>query len=278
MEYKREDIPFRPEYKELETRSEKTILLIYKKNHMLLLKARKNVEAPDEKEHPELKKGIKEKFFMGYFREVPCYCTEWQEKVPIPEAFEWVYLNDASWIGDKNFFFTCVRGRTFLNWHHASRFCGYCGEQTTFKEDERAKRCLGCGNVSYPHIAPAIIVGVTKGDKLLLAHNANFPEGLYSIIAGYVEQGESLEQAVRREVEEEVGIKVKNIKYYGSTPWYNGDSLMLGFTAEYESGEITVDHEEIVDANWYDKDNFPILPSPISIAHQIITDLLGLSK
>ena len=213
---------------------------------------------------------------MGYYKEIPCYCGEWQEDVALPEGFEWVYLNEACWVEDRDLFFTCVRGRSFLNWHYGTLFCGHCGGSNHFKENERAKICPRCGTVNYPRISPAIIVGIKKGDKLLLAHNEHFRQGLYSIIAGYVEQGESVEQAVRREVEEEVGIQIKNIQYYGSTPWYNGDSLILGFTAEYESGEIQVDQEEIVDAGWYSKECLPLLPSPISIARSIINELLGL--
>ena len=112
-----------------------------------------------------------------------------------------------------------------------------------------------------------------------MAHNSGFKEGLYSVIAGFVEQGETLENAVKREVYEEVGIKVKNIRYFQSRPWDSMDSLMLGFIADYESGEIKVDGKEIVDAKWCDKDHMPeVLPSKISTAWHIINEIMGLEK
>ena len=120
-------------------------------------------------------------------------------------------------------------------------------------------------------------MGIKKGDEILMAHNSGFREGLYSIIAGFVEQGETIEMAVRREVYEEVGIKVKNIRYFQSRPWNSIDSLMMGFTAEYESGEIKVDGKEIVDAKWCDKAHMPeVLPDKISTAWEIINALMGL--
>ncbi len=122
-------------------------------------------------------------------------------------------------------------------------------------------------------------MGIKKGKQVLLAHNANFREGLYSIIAGFVEQGETLETAVKREIYEEVGLKVKNIRYVQSRPWLSLDSLMLGFIAEYESGEIKVDGKEILDAGWYDKNHLPpLLPEKITIARCIINEILGLEN
>ena len=122
----------------------------------------------------------------------------------------------------------------------------------------------------FPRLAPAVIVAVTKGDKILLAHSSEWRGKLYSVLAGFVEPGETFEECVEREIMEEVGIKVKNIRYFGSRPWPFPHSLMVGFTAEYESGEITIDQVEITDAQWFTSDNLPLVPGKISIARQLI--------
>ena len=133
-----------------------------------------------------------------------------------------------------------------------------------------ANECPGCGFLSFPRISPAVIVLVEKENRVLLARVKRFTTELYSILAGFVEPGETLEETVQREVEEETGIKVKNIRYFGSQPWPFPDSLMIGFTADYESGEIKIDETEIVDAGWYDPDRLPTIPGKISIARELL--------
>jgi NAD+ diphosphatase len=151
-----------------------------------------------------------------------------------------------------------------------TRFCGRCGAQNRQLLTERAKSCSACGLVTYPRISPAIIVLVQNGDRVLLARSPRFPPGQYSIIAGFVESGENLEHAVRREVREETGIEITGIRYTGSEPWPFPDSLMIGFTAEYAGGEIRIDNHEIVSAGWFDRDHLPLLPPPMSISRAII--------
>ena len=131
--------------------------------------------------------------------------------------------------------------------------------------------CPSCGLAAYPRIAPAIIVLVRRGDRALLARNAKYPVPIYSTLAGFVDIGESLEETLAREVREEVGIEVTNIRYFGSQPWPLPHSLMIGFTAEWAGGEIRVDGEEITDAQWFAADDLPsLLPSHISIARRLI--------
>lgn len=157
-----------------------------------------------------------------------------------------------------------------MEWDRNTLFCGRCGSETSLKKEERAKMCPECGFTAFPKISPAIIVLIEKGDKLLLARSPHFPPGRYSIIAGFVEPGESIEQAVVREVMEEVGIGIKNIRYYGSQPWPFPDSLMLGFTAEFSEGEIIVDGVEIEDAGWFTIDEIPDIPGNTSISGKLI--------
>lgn len=159
-------------------------------------------------------------------------------------------------------------------WRSTHRCCGHCGSVTTDKCDERAKICPQCQQISYPQLYPCIIVLVTRGPELLLARSPYFQAGVYSTLAGFIEPGESAENAVHREVKEEVNIQVKNIRYVLSQPWPFPNSLMLGFIAEYEQGEIVIDQVEIEDARWFKADDLPTLPSHLSISRLIIDGYL----
>ncbi|MCF6765540.1 NAD(+) diphosphatase [Thiotrichales bacterium 19S3-7] len=159
-------------------------------------------------------------------------------------------------------------------WHKVNRNCGACGNKMVDKEDEQARICLQCGHVVYTQISPSIIVLIKRENQLLLARSHYFTEGRYSLVAGYVEPGETLEQAVEREVFEEVGVKVKNICYQASQPWPFSSSLMVGFFADYDYGEINIDPNEIEDAQWFDIDKLPQLPAKIAIARHLISSYL----
>jgi NAD+ diphosphatase len=171
---------------------------------------------------------------------------------------------------DEDIFLLAGKAYQIINWDKNHQFCGRCGSHTENLEGERAKKCPKCGFISYPVLSPAVITAIIKGNKILLAHNSGFKNNMYSLIAGFVEPGETLEEGVKREIMEEVGVQVKNVKYWGSQPWPFPNSLMIGFTAEYESGEINVDGVEIASAAWFDINNLPKLPTEISIARKII--------
>lgn len=167
------------------------------------------------------------------------------------------------------------RAVQIVEWARTHRFCGRCGEPTEPIAGERAMRCPGCGLLSFPRLSPAMITLVTRGEpgpdqEALLARGVQFQRPMYSCLAGFVEPGESLEASVLREVHEEVGITVANPRYFGSQPWPFPNSLMIGFRADYESGDIVCDPAEIVDANWYRKDDLPMIPPGISIARKLI--------
>jgi NAD+ diphosphatase len=169
-----------------------------------------------------------------------------------------------------------VAGRAvqIVEWARTHRFCGRCGTPTEASIGERAMRCPNCRLLAFPRLAPAMITLVTRGEgdeqEGLLARGVQFRGPMYSCLAGFVEPGESLEGAVAREVREEVGIEVGNVRYWGSQPWPFPHSLMLGFHAEWASGEIRCDPTEIVDANWYRRDDLPPIPPGISIARKLI--------
>jgi NAD+ diphosphatase len=162
-----------------------------------------------------------------------------------------------------------------VDFNRTARFCGQCGAPTRQSGIERAKCCDACGMITYPRTSPAIIVLIRNGDNVLLARSPRFPPGMYSIIAGFVEPAETLEEAVRREVWEEVGLEVTNIRYYGSEPWPFPNSLMIGFVADYAGGRITIDNNEIVAAGWFDREHLPTLPSPLSISRALINRWIG---
>ncbi len=164
-----------------------------------------------------------------------------------------------------------------ISWRRNFQFCGACGTKTERVPHERAMKCTSCGLMAYPRISPAIIVAITKGDSILLAHNIHFPENQYSTLAGFIDPGESAEEAVDREIFEEVGIKVKNIRYVSSQPWPFPDSLMLGYTAEYDAGEIVPDGVEITDARWFTKEDLVnvTIPGKQAVARTLIETVFG---
>jgi NAD+ diphosphatase len=160
--------------------------------------------------------------------------------------------------------------RQLLYWGRRHRFCGVCGTPTVDSGEERSRQCPKCGAVFFPSVSPAIIVAVNRGDELLLAHNRNFRAGMFSLLAGFVDPGETLEQAVAREVREEVGIEIADISYVASQPWPFPNSLMLGFRARFLGGEIAVDGKEIETAGWYRRDALPDIPRQGTVARQLI--------
>ncbi len=156
-------------------------------------------------------------------------------------------------------------------WYNENQFCGKCGYPTEINTKERAISCKNCQQTVYPKISPAIIVAVLCGDKILLGRGVNFRSRFYSLIAGYADIGESLEDAVKREVKEEVGIDVFNIRYYSSQPWPYSGSMMIGYIAEADENQsIKIDEREISEAAWFTKDNLPEYPKEISIAGEMI--------
>ncbi|MEG1254778.1 NAD(+) diphosphatase [Clostridium sp.] len=214
---------------------------------------------------------------IGELRGIACFGVEISKEINLVKELKLVALRESGVLLDEEMFTLAGRVNNILNWDKKTKFCGKCGAPTHNSETERAKVCNSCSNIIYPILCPAIIVGITKEDKLLLAHNRGFKGGMYSVIAGFVDPGESLEECVKREVFEEVGIRVKNIRYFGSQPWSFPNSLMVGFFAEYESGEIKVDGSEIAKANWFTKDNLPTLPGRASIARSIIDKFIEIN-
>ena len=171
---------------------------------------------------------------------------------------------------------TVGRALALVEFEVMHRHCGRCGLPTEPVPRERAKRCPAGHGTFHPRIAPAVIILVTRGDEMLLARNGEWPAGRFSTVAGFVEPGESLEEAARREVHEEVGVNVDALTYFGSQPWPFGRSLMLGFFGAYAGGDIRVDGTEIAEADWFSATRLPPkLPPPVSIARRLIDTFLA---
>ena len=164
------------------------------------------------------------------------------------------------------------REAEIAEWRETNRFCGRCGAEMKPHDDqcERALVCAKCGYMVYPRISPAVIVLVTKGDKVLLQRNTHYRGVVWSLVAGFVDPGESLEDAIRREVREEASIEVKDIRYFGSQTWPFPSNIMIGFRAEYASGELKPDGEEVVESGWFDREHLPAIPRHGSIARAML--------
>ncbi len=208
--------------------------------------------------------------YLGMLHGNPCYSAELSPQTPAPAGMSFQDLRSLYSSVDEDLFLLAGKAIQVVSWDQTHQYCGRCGLQTENLPGERAKKCPACGLISYPRISPAVITAIFKGDKILLTHNVAFRGKMHSLIAGFVEPGETLEECARREILEEVGLRVKNLRYFSSQPWPFPNSLMIGFTAEYESGEITLDGKEISEAGWYDAGNMPDLPSKMSIAREMI--------
>ncbi|MDR7857780.1 NAD(+) diphosphatase [Tissierella sp.] len=249
-----------------------------KDNFYLFNKDKLLVEVKNEKYIVPNRKGIESLNIqiahiqcLGSYDGVNCYCGQIEELTD--DNYVFIDLRTYSRQIDHSDFLVAAKAILLLNHVRENQRCGVCGSQMIMKSsgNDRAMICANCDNMVWPKTAPAIIVAVTKGDKLLLAHNKMFPEGMYSVVAGFVEMGETFEQCVKREVYEEIGIKIQNIKYFGSQPWPFPNSMMIGFTAEHLDGEIQVDNDEIVDAKWFTKEEIPSLyRKSISISSELI--------
>jgi len=251
---------------------DRTSLWFILKNGRLLIKTdddRALIPESDELEGNGL--SLVRRQYIGSLDERSCYAAELASDDPPGEKFELKRLRSLVTLLDEGVFWAAGRANQLLFWHRTHLYCGACGRQTEEKSDEQARICPACGLINYPRVSPAVIMAVCKADHILLARNKRAWTPFYSVLAGFVEPSETLEQCVEREVREEVGLTVRNIRYFGSQPWPFPNSLMIGFTAEYAGGEIRIDPRELAEAAWFDKSGLPRhIPPPVSIAGQLI--------
>lgn len=216
--------------------------------------------------------------YLGRFEEgdeqADCFAAEVDPAATLPDGMTAEGLRALYSLLDEPFMNVAVRAVQLVAFNRTNQFCGQCGGRMVDQTHERARRCPQCGLISYPRLSPAIIIAVTRRIegrlRILLARNHRFPIGRYSVLAGYVDPGESLEECAVREVCEEVGINLQNLRYFGSQPWPFPNSLMIGFTAEYAAGEIKPEESEIADAQWFAVDELPSIPPASTIARRLI--------
>jgi len=267
-----EYLVFEPAVKPLYRENHEDFWFLFKENKLMIIKEGEEINIPRRKDIEKSNSSIQYTQYIGAYYDYNCHCGEITDNINRGNI-DFIDLRSLPTFVNEDMYSLASRANLLLNWIKLNQHCGICGSKMYQKDSqfERAMVCSNCGNTTWPRTSPAIIVAITKGDKLLLAHNRNFPEGRYSVIAGFVEYAETFEECVKREVYEEVGIKIKNIKYFGSQPWPYPNSMMVAFTAEYLEGDIREDGDEIVHADWYSKEEVEGMYSKsISISSKLI--------
>lgn len=214
--------------------------------------------------------------FLGTLDGTPCYSGELAEEGG-PKGTSSRALRPLLGLLPEEMFSLAGRAFQIMDWDRTHQYCGKCGGRTDLMEGERGRICAGCGLHFFPRVTPAIIVAVVRNGKILLAQSSRFPTAFYSVLAGFVEPGETFEECVRREIREEVGIEVENIRYFGSQPWPFPHSLMVGFTASFAGGDLVLEEKEIVQAGWFGAEEVLRLRIPHhgTIARQLIEGFLA---
>jgi NAD+ diphosphatase len=265
---------FKPSFKSLVPEDENDFWFIISNGKLLVKMDRNGYSIPRKKDIQDVENQLSHVQFLGTLDGTSAHVAAYPDENGFLEGL--MFSNVRRLFGIMENYLTLAAGcaAQLIRWHQTHKYCGCCGSLMEDKEEERAKICPDCKTVYFPRLSPAVIVAVTKEDKILLARSGRFPGNMFSVLAGFVEIGESLEDCVEREVFEETGIQVKNITYFNSQSWPFPDSLMLGFTAEYAEGEICVDPSEIAEAHWFTADKLPDIPGKISIARHLIDDFV----
>lgn len=239
------------------------------RNLLVLQKAGETFVVPCLERFEELGVAVGNRHYLGRYDGRACYAVDVPDAT-VPDDLELKDLRQAHASLYEDLFVLGGRAVQVVEWDRTHRYCGRCGTRNEAKTDERAKQCPKCKLLSFPRLSPAIIVMVERGGQILLARSPHFPPRMFSVLAGFVEPGETVEECVTREVREEVGIRVDNVRYFASQPWPFPNSLMLGFTAEYAGGNIEVDGVEIEQAAWFRPDALPSIPGRLSISRRLI--------
>ncbi len=235
-----------------------------------------HTELPDYAELATVGADFESGHYLGRLDDVDCYAVD-LESDAAPEGLAFEGLRALYGRLPEEQYSIAGRAVQILVWDKTHRFCGRCGTATVNAPGERAKLCPQCGLLNFPRLSPAVIMLIQRGeDEFLLARNRAFAGGFFSVLAGFVEPGESLEEAVAREVREEVNLEIRDIRYFGSQPWPFPHQLMIGFTAHYAAGEIIPQADEIAEAAWFSrKGELPRLPGKLSIARRLIDAFVG---
>lgn len=213
--------------------------------------------------------------FLGTFRGVPCFAGEVAKEQAAPDGWTFEGLRRLFPRVDEEFFRIAARAFQVKEWDRCHRYCGACGAETRRRRGERVRECPACGEFFYPRLSPVVMILIRRGRDLLLARSPRFPKGMYSALAGFVEPGETLEETAAREVREEVGLEIANLRYFASQSWPFPHSLMIAFVADHAGGAIRLEDPEIEDAGWYPPERLPDLPHSLSIARRLIDSVVA---
>ncbi len=254
-----------------ELAAEKGLVFAFQGDQILLLNAEGSHRVPDKEEFRAMKWPQVRSHYLSTLDGEPCFAVELKPDTEcLAQEAALHGLREVFDLIDSDLFSVAGYALQIVNWDRMHQFCGRCGSLTRQAEEERAKICDRCAAIFYPRVSPVIIVAVRREGKLLLVRNNHYRRNFYTVIAGFVEPGENLEECLVREVREETGIEVKNIRYFASQSWPFPSSLMVGFEADYAGGELRLDQQEIADAGWFAPDDLPRLPGSISIARWLI--------
>ncbi len=213
--------------------------------------------------------------YLGQLGDSHCFAATATGDCDTPTGHNWYSLRALFGVLGDDAFSLAGRAQQLLDWDLTHRFCGRCASPTDFSTSERSRVCPQCGLVAFPRLAPAVMVQIRRlPNEILLARSPHFPVGMYSSLAGFAEPGESLEQTIEREVLEEVGVRVTNLRYFASQNWPFPHSMMIAFVADWDGGDICTDADEIESAAWFRIDELPLIPSPISIARKLIDSVV----
>lgn len=245
----------------------------------VLIREGEKLSLPSTPEIGSFVEALTFKHHVGTLQNIPSYCAYLPDATTLPPNYELHNIRKVLLLLGVEWYRIVIKAYSIVNWDRNHQFCGRCGHVTEHKSKIFERICTHCGLMFYPRISPSVIVLIHRGDELLMARSPHFAPGAYGLIAGFVEIGESLEDAIHREVKEEVDLQIKNLTYFDSQPWPFPDSLMVGFTAEYLSGELKVDHNELEAAGWYRYDNLPGRPSVnFSISARLIDHFIAMKK
>jgi len=214
--------------------------------------------------------GCADRHYLGRLGARPCWLLHLPSETAAPQGLAWQGLRTLFGIASADELALLARALQIAEWSQSHRYCGVCGTPTEAVAGERARVCPSCRFTAYPRLSPAIMVLITRGRELMLARATRFKLPMWSALAGFVEPGESLEDTVHREVREEVGVEVRDLRYFGSQSWPFPHSMMIAFTAEHADGALRPDGSEIAEAGWFAPEALPPLPPPASIARHLI--------
>jgi len=263
-------MPFKPDFKLPSFEPASALWFVFNKGKLLIKTTGEPCAIPETSDLGRHKPALIRKQYIGALDGRFCFAAELPDENTQDAPLKFQELRSLFGLMEENLIWIAGRANQLVYWNQTHQYCGGCGWPTEDKTDERAKICPQCSLINYPRLSPAVIVAVLKNNQILLGRNRRFKLPFYSVLAGFVEPGETLEACVKREIREEVGIAVKNIRYFGSQPWPFPNSLMIAFVADYAGGEISTDGSEIVDAAWFSKNSLPQIPPKISIARQLI--------